>query len=139
MTHFPNDVLASSTTSPQTATDLLAQIKQLAAAPTNAKNIVVLDNCRHGAHSPTGDALKQGVFVGLTPLRSQWLNVAFVDFAPLWDAVLGMTPGFAAFGYKTPDACIPTLDQKDLSGECSTPLNSFYWLHSWVIMSGSTK
>ncbi|KAF7369450.1 Carbohydrate esterase family 16 protein [Mycena venus] len=112
-----NDVLASSTDEnhlPQAAADLLAQIKQLATAPTNAKNIVVLDDCRRGAHSPHRRRLEAG------------------NFAPLWDAVLGMTPGFAAFGYKTPDACIPTLDQKDLSGECSSPLNLFYWLPGFL-------
>ncbi|KAJ7226673.1 carbohydrate esterase family 16 protein [Mycena pura] len=113
---------------PQAAADLLAQIQQLAAAPTNAKNIVVLDDYGRGSHSATGDAWKQAVFNGLSTLRAQGLNVAFVDFAPLWDAVLGTSPGFAAFGYKTSGACIPNLSQTNLSGECSTPLNSFYWL-----------
>ncbi|KAJ7861411.1 carbohydrate esterase family 16 protein, partial [Mycena olivaceomarginata] len=126
-----NDFGASSTDGnhlPQAAAELLTQIKQLAAAPTLAKNIVVLDDYGRGGHSATGDAWKQAVFAGLTPLRAQGLNVAFVDFAPLWDAVLGTTPGFAAFGYKTSGACIPNLSQTDLSGECATPLNSFYWL-----------
>ncbi|KAJ7444333.1 carbohydrate esterase family 16 protein [Mycena latifolia] len=126
-----NDVSASSTDGnhlPQAAAELLTQIKQLAAAPTNTKNIVVLDDYGRGSHSTTGDAFKQAVFAGLTPLHAQGLNVAFVDFVPLWDAILGTTPGFAAFGYKTSGACIPTLSQTDLSGECSTPLNSFYWL-----------
>ncbi|KAJ7861402.1 hypothetical protein B0H14DRAFT_2742166 [Mycena olivaceomarginata] len=126
-----NDFSASSTDGnhlPQAAAELLTQIKQLAAAPTLAKNIVVLDDYGRGGHSATGDTWKQAVFAGLTPLRAQGLNVAFVDFAPLWDAVLGTTPGFAAFGYKTSGACIPNLSQTDLSGECATPLNSFYWL-----------
>ncbi|KAJ7254774.1 hypothetical protein C8J57DRAFT_1236503 [Mycena rebaudengoi] len=126
-----NDVGASSTDGnhlPQAAAGLLTQIKQLAAAPTNAKNIIVLDDYGRGSHSTNGDAFKQAVFAGLSPLRAQGLNVAFVDFAPLWTAVLGTTPGFAAFGYKTSGACIPTSTQTDLSGECSTPLNSFYWL-----------
>ncbi|KAJ7074038.1 carbohydrate esterase family 16 protein [Mycena amicta] len=126
-----NDFGASSTDGnhlPQAAAELLTQIKQLAAAPTNAKNIVVLDDYGRGSHSATGDAWKQAVFAGLSTLRAQGLNVAFVDFAPLWDAVLGTSPGFAAFGYKTSGSCIPNLSQTDLSGECSTPLNSFYWL-----------
>ncbi|KAF7358214.1 hypothetical protein MVEN_00870100 [Mycena venus] len=110
------------------AADLLTQIKQLAAAPTYAKNIVVLDDYGRGSHLHTGDAFKQAVFAGLTPLRTQGFNVAYVDFTPLWDAVLGTTSGLAAFGYETSGSCIPTLDQKDLSGECSTPLNAFYWL-----------
>ncbi|KAJ7311630.1 hypothetical protein DFH08DRAFT_822402 [Mycena albidolilacea] len=113
---------------PQAAAEHLAQIKQLAAAPTLAKNIVVLDDYGRGGHSATGDVWKQAVFAGLNPLRAQGLNVAFVDFAPLWEAVLGTTPGFAAFGYKTSGACIPNLSQTDLSGECVTRLNSFYWL-----------
>ncbi|KAJ6546038.1 hypothetical protein DFH09DRAFT_1508309 [Mycena vulgaris] len=113
---------------PQAAAELLAQIQQLAAAPTKAKNIIVLDDYGRGGHSATGDAWKQAVFNGLSTLRSQGLNVAFVDFAPLWNGVLGTSPGFAAFGYKTSGACIPNLSQTDLSGECATPLNSFYWL-----------
>ncbi|KAJ7861387.1 hypothetical protein B0H14DRAFT_2742086 [Mycena olivaceomarginata] len=115
-----NDFSASSTDGnhlPQAATEHLAQIKELAAAPTLAKNIVFLDDYGRGGHSATGDAWKQA-----------GLNVAFVDFAPLWEAVLGTTPGFAAFGYKTSGACIPNLSQTDLSGECATRLNSFYWL-----------
>ncbi|KAJ7027729.1 carbohydrate esterase family 16 protein [Mycena alexandri] len=126
-----NDFAASSTDGnhlPQAAAELLTQIKQLAAAPTNAKNIVVLDDYGRGTHSATGDAFKQAVFSGLSTLRAQGLNVAFVDFAPLWDAVLGASPGFAAFGYNTSGSCIPNLSQTDLTGECSTPLNSFYWL-----------
>ncbi|KAJ7183814.1 carbohydrate esterase family 16 protein [Mycena filopes] len=126
-----NDFSASNTDGnhlPQAAAELLTQIKQLAAPPTNAKNIVVLDDYGRGTHSATGDAFKQAVFAGLTPLRAQGLNVGFVDFAPLWDAVLGTSPGFAAFGYKTSGACIPNLSQTDLTGECATPLNSFYWL-----------
>jgi hypothetical protein len=113
---------------PQAAASLLGQIQQLAAAPTNAKNFVVLDDYGRGSHAATGDAWKQAVFNSLSTLRAQGLNVAYVDFAPLWDAVLGTSPGFAAFGYKTSGACIPNLSQTDLSGECSTPLNSFYWL-----------
>lgn len=113
---------------PQAAADLLAQIKQLASAPTSAKNIIVLDDYGRGTHSATGDAWKQAVFTGLSTLRAQGLNVAFVDFAPLWDAVLGTSPGFAAFGYDTSGACIPNLEQTNLTGECATPLNSFYWL-----------
>jgi hypothetical protein len=74
------------------------------------------------------------VFAGLSTLRAQQLNVAFVDFAPLWDGVLGSTPGFAAFGYKNPGNCIPNAKQTDLSGECATPLNSFYWLPSCAFL-----
>ncbi|KAK6984021.1 carbohydrate esterase family 16 protein [Favolaschia claudopus] len=126
-----NDFSASSTDGnhlPQAAAELLTQIKQLASAPINARNVVVLDDYGRGKHSATGDAWKQAVFDGLSSLRAQGLNVAFVDFAPLWDGVLGSSPGFAAFGYANSGACIPNLSQTDLSGECSTPLNSFYWL-----------
>ncbi|KAJ7734436.1 carbohydrate esterase family 16 protein [Mycena metata] len=126
-----NDVGASKTDGnhlPQAAAELITQIQQLAAAPTRAKNILVLDDYGRGTHSATGDAFKQAVFNGLSTLRAQGLNVAFVDFAPLWDAVLGTSPGFAAFGYNTSGACIPNLEQTNLTGECSTPLNSFYWL-----------
>jgi len=116
---------------PQAAADLLAQIARLTSAPTSAKNILVLDDYGFGTHAAIGDAYKQAVFAGLTPLRAQGLNVGFVDFAPLWDAVLGTTPpGFVAFGYKDDGACIPTSTQTTLAGECATPLNSFYWLPS---------
>ncbi|KAJ6606143.1 hypothetical protein DFH09DRAFT_1353353 [Mycena vulgaris] len=126
-----NDFSASKTDGnqlPQAAADLLAQIKRLAAAPTNAKNILVLDDYGFGQHAATGDAWKQAVFHGLSTLRAQGLNIAFVDFAPLWDGVLGTSPGFAAFGYKTVGPCIPDAKQTNLDGECSTPLNTFYWL-----------
>ncbi|KAJ7716797.1 hypothetical protein B0H14DRAFT_3012609 [Mycena olivaceomarginata] len=102
---------------PQAAAELLTQIKQLAAAPTLAKNIVVLDDYGRGGHSATGDAWKHA-----------GLNVAFVDFGPLWDAVLGTTPGFAAFGYKTSGACIPNCRRRICRGSVRRPLNSFYWL-----------
>ncbi|KAJ6578452.1 carbohydrate esterase family 16 protein [Mycena capillaripes] len=115
---------------PQAAADLLAQIQQLTAPPTSAQNILVVDDYGFGTHAAIGDAWKQAVFAGLSPLRAQGLNVAFVDFAPLWDGVLGPTPGFAAFGYENKANCIPTANQTDLSGECATPLNSFYWLPS---------
>ncbi|KAJ7760159.1 carbohydrate esterase family 16 protein, partial [Mycena olivaceomarginata] len=129
-----NDFAASFTDGnhlPQAAADLLAQIERLAAAPTNAKNILVVDDYGFGTHSAIGDAWKQAVFTGLITLRARGLNVAFVDFSPLWDAVLGTTPpGFAAFGYKNPGNCIPNADQTTLAGECATPLQSFYWLPS---------
>ncbi|KAJ7930572.1 carbohydrate esterase family 16 protein [Mycena leptocephala] len=128
-----NDFSATNTDGnhlPQAAADLLSQIQQLTAPPTNAKNILVVDDYGFGTHAAIGDAWKQAVFAGLSTLRAQQLNVAFVDFAPLWDGVLGSTPGFAAFGYKNPGNCIPNAKQTDLSGECATPLNSFYWLPS---------
>ncbi|KAJ7935820.1 hypothetical protein B0H13DRAFT_1589968, partial [Mycena leptocephala] len=110
---------------PQAATELLAQIKQLVAPPTNAKNILVVDDYGRGVHAATGEAWKQAVFNGVSALRPQGVNVAYVDFAPLWDAVLGTSPGFAAFGYETSGSCIPA--GGDLSAECSTPGNAFYW------------
>ncbi|KAJ7116880.1 hypothetical protein C8R44DRAFT_879411 [Mycena epipterygia] len=115
-----NDFSATATDGnhlPQAAADLLTQIQQLAAAPTNAKNIVVLDDYGHGTHAVIGDAWKQA-----------GLNVAYVDFAPLWDAVLGTSPGFAAVGYTSDGDCIPNAQQTNLSGECATPLTTFYWL-----------
>ncbi|KAJ7678801.1 carbohydrate esterase family 16 protein, partial [Mycena rosella] len=128
-----NDFSATATDGnhlPQAAADLLAQIQQLAAPPTNAKNILVVDDYGFGKHAVIGDQWKQTVFAGLSTLRAQGLNVAFVDFAPFWDAVLGPTPGFAALGYKNSGDCIPNADQTNLAGECATPLNSFYWLPS---------
>ncbi|KAF7328272.1 Carbohydrate esterase family 16 protein [Mycena venus] len=128
-----NDFSATATDGnhlPQAAADLLNQIQQLSAPPTNATNILVVDDYGFGTHAAIGDAWKQAVFAGLSTLRTQGLNVAFVDFAPLWDGVLGPTPGFAAFGYENPGNCIPNAQQTDLSGECATPLNSFYWLPS---------
>ncbi|KAF7364309.1 Carbohydrate esterase family 16 protein [Mycena sanguinolenta] len=92
---------------PQAAADLLAQIQQLAAAPTHAKNILVLDDYGLGVQSATGDAWKQAVFDGLSTFRKQGFNVGFVNFAPLWDAVVNTSPGFAAFGYDTIGPCIP--------------------------------
>ncbi|KAJ7622435.1 hypothetical protein FB45DRAFT_927773 [Roridomyces roridus] len=126
-----NDFSASSTDGdhlPEAAADLLALIKQLTSAPTNAKNIVVLDDYGRGTDAATGDAWKQAVFTGLGALHSTGINVAYVDFAPLLTAVMGTKPGFAAFGYDTVGPCIPNLSQTNLTGECGTPLNTFYWL-----------
>jgi len=126
-----NDVVASTSDGnhlPQAASEVIGQIQKLAVSPTNGKNFLIVDNYGRGSRSANGDAWKQAVFSGLSTLRSQGLNVAFVDFAPLWTAVQGTTPGYAAFGYTNPSSCLPNLSQTDLSGECSAPNTSFYWL-----------
>lgn len=55
-------------------------------------------------------------------------KVAFVDFAPLWDAVLGTDPGYEAFGYTSPGACFATNSPAGPEAQiCADPAHTFYW------------
>jgi hypothetical protein len=113
---------------PEAAADLLQLIEVLASPPTNGKSFMVLDDYGVGTHSASGDAWKQAVFTGLGEMHtSKGLNVAYIDFAPIWDGVLGPDPGFAAFGYTNDSSCLPTDDQTTFEGECSDPKHTFYW------------
>ncbi|KAG0698546.1 hypothetical protein DFH29DRAFT_810190, partial [Suillus ampliporus] len=65
------------------------------------------------------------VLDGLVALHSQdpLLNVAFANFATIWDGMLGSHPGYEAFGYKDPGSCI--VDDR----MCDDPEHYFYWLY----------
>ncbi|KAG6916144.1 hypothetical protein DXG01_008295 [Tephrocybe rancida] len=84
------------------AHSLLNQIELLASPPTNARNFMVLDVYGRGSIAQSGEDFKQTVFSGLhafhTRTDSPGLNVAYVDFATIWNGVMGRVPGYKAFG-----------------------------------------
>ncbi|KAI0033718.1 carbohydrate esterase family 16 protein [Vararia minispora EC-137] len=106
-----------------------SSIDVLRLPPTSATNFLVLDDYGRGTENAAGDAFKQAVFNGVSALSEEGLNVAFVDFAPLWTAILGDDPGFAAFGYTSDGSCFPTAGQLTTDGECEDSRHTFYWLH----------
>lgn len=120
-----NDWSASKTDGnklPQAAQVVLDQIKILASAPTNGRYFLITDDYGRGTHEATGDAYKLQIYKGLGALHnsSPKLNFAFVDFAPLWDGILGTTPGYASFGYTSKGYCV--VNSSTTVGECSGKL-----------------
>ncbi|KZV77468.1 carbohydrate esterase family 16 protein [Peniophora sp. CONT] len=121
---------------PAAAVDLLGLVDVLMAPPYNARQIMVLDDYGRGNRSVEGEAYKKTVFDGLNSRHNaaqkerKALNVAYVDFAPLWDAVFGEEPGYAAFGYSSDGFCFPSAGQlTTVDQECDDPATTFYWLH----------
>ncbi|KAF9461881.1 carbohydrate esterase family 16 protein [Collybia nuda] len=120
------------------AETLLEQIRTLASPPTNARNFMVLDVYGRGTVAPSGEAFKQTVFNGLRDFHVQAntsipipkLNFAYVDFATIWEGVLGPKPGFAAFGYTSTDSCTLCTPENGCStiGMCDDPEHYFYWI-----------
>lgn len=108
------------------AQNIIYNILVLSSSPTFARNILVVDNYGRGKKTPAGESFKQQVFSGLQAVRSMGLNVAFVDFANIWNGVLGFSPGFKAFGYTNPGAC--AVNSETTVGACSDPDHSFYWI-----------
>ncbi|KAF9444267.1 carbohydrate esterase family 16 protein [Macrolepiota fuliginosa MF-IS2] len=139
-----NDYLASLIDGdhlPQAAQVLLDQIEILASPPTNARNFMVLDVYGRGTTAPSGEAFKQSIFTGLSRFHEDGvqvgdasgavkLNVSYINFANIWNGVLGSSPGFEAFGYTSTDSC--TQCTADLGcttiGMCDDPDHYFYWI-----------
>ncbi|KAG8219129.1 carbohydrate esterase family 16 protein [Butyriboletus roseoflavus] len=111
---------------PQAAQDLLHQMTLLSQPPTNARNFLVTDAYGRGTHDTWGEAWLQSVFDGLIALHTQDppINVAFANFATIWDGVLGLDPGYQAFGYVSTAACNPG---PTTHGGCSDPDHHFEW------------
>ncbi|GLB43573.1 putative DASH complex subunit Ask1 [Lyophyllum shimeji] len=114
--------------------DLVAQniayhILALNSSPVFAKNILVVDNYGRGTKTAAGEAYKQEVFSALQSIRGRGVNVGFVDFSTLWTGVLGPVPGYKAFGYTNPGACLA--NNQTTVGACSDPDHSFYWMPGW--------
>lgn len=108
---------------PEAAQDMLGQIALLASPPTNARNFLITDAYGRGTHNAWGEAWLQSIFDGFIAFRSQDppLNLAFADFAIIWDGVLRSDPGYKAFGYTNPGACF-------IDGNvCDDPEHYFYW------------
>ncbi|KDN44609.1 hypothetical protein RSAG8_05374, partial [Rhizoctonia solani AG-8 WAC10335] len=74
------------------------------------------------------EGFKKKVFNGITEMKSRVpsMRFGFVDFAYLWDAVRGPTPGYAAFGYTSIGSC--TLNSSTIEGACNDPDHTFYWI-----------
>lgn len=102
----------------------------LSSSPMFAKNILVLDDYGRGTSTPAGQLWKQNVFTALNTLRTRGMNVGYVDFSTIWDGVLGTNPGYQAFGYTNPGACL--VNTSTTVGACSDPDHSFYWLPGYV-------
>ncbi|KAG6841015.1 hypothetical protein C0991_002645 [Blastosporella zonata] len=109
-------------------------IELLASPPTNARNFMVLDVYGRGTTAPSGEKFKQTVFSGLNQFHTRTndtqLNVSYVNFANIWDGVIGPVPGYAAFGYTNTSACTQCTDQYGCStiDMCSDPDHYFQWL-----------
>lgn len=103
----------------------------LSQPPTNARNFLVTDVYGRGTQDTWGQDWLQSIFDGLIAFHAQNppLNVAFANFATIWDGVLGSDPGYRAFGYVSTDACNPgpTTD-----GDCIDPDHYFYWFSGYA-------
>ncbi|EGN93505.1 carbohydrate esterase family 16 protein [Serpula lacrymans var. lacrymans S7.3] len=114
---------------PQAAHDLLNQMQILSSSPTNARNFLVTDVYGRGTTNADGQAWLQSIFDGLTAFHSATppLNVAFANFARIWDGVLGSDPGYQAFGYTNTSSCVIGNGTSTV-GSCSDPEHYFYWI-----------
>ncbi|KAF8514791.1 hypothetical protein JB92DRAFT_2917919 [Gautieria morchelliformis] len=140
-----NDFLASQVDGdhlPQAAQTVLNQIDLLSSPPTNARSFLVLDVYGIGSQSASGDTYKQAIFSGLNARRNSAMSpsfrVAFVDFAPMWSAIIdNQPPGFKAFGYTSNQFCDigpgPCCDPPNI---CPDPDHTFYWIASHPAKQG---
>jgi hypothetical protein len=128
---------------PQAAETLLNQIEILASPPTNARNFMVLDVYGRGTTAPSGEAYKQTIFTGLSKFHESGvdvkissepvkLNISFINFAIIWNGVLGTSPGYKAFGYTSTDSCTQCNPSCTTIGMCSDPDHYFYWIPGFV-------
>lgn len=128
---------------PEAAQDLLNQIAILSGPPTNGRNFLITDDYGRGTHEASGDAWKQQIFDGISAFHSNTsvgganvpapLNVAFADFATIWDGVLGPDPGYEAFGYTSTGYCV--FNGSTTYDLCADPPHTFYWFDGFVISS----
>ncbi|EKM77944.1 hypothetical protein AGABI1DRAFT_42492 [Agaricus bisporus var. burnettii JB137-S8] len=136
-----NDYLASLTQV------LLDQIKILASPPTNARKFMILDVYGRGITIPSGEAFKQIIYSGLSSFRvngiqiinddkhqheqrNVTLDISYINFANIWEGVLGPHPGFEKFGYVSEDACTKCTAELGCTtiGMCDDPEHYFYWI-----------
>lgn len=101
-------------------------ILELVSSPIFAKNILIVDNYGRGTTTAAGQQYKADLYSGAHALGSKFgVNVAFADLSNIWNAVLGPNPGYAAFGYTSPGACVSNVSTV---GECADPDHTFYWM-----------
>ena len=117
---------------------ILKQIRILADQPTAARSFLAVDVYGRGVHTPSGEAFRETLFMGLKGFAhglgiSAPLNVAFVDFGRIWDGVLGPYPGYRAFGYSSTGWCAPCNEHGcTMDGMCGDPEHYFEWLPGYV-------
>lgn len=124
---------------------LLDQIKILASPPTNARKFMVLDVYGRGITIPSGEAFKQIIYSGLSSFRVNGiqiindnkheqrnviLDISYINFANIWEGVLGPNPGFEKFGYVSEEACTKCTAELGCTtiGMCDDPEHYFYWI-----------
>jgi len=125
---------------PEAAQTVLSLIDVLTSSPTNARSFLVLDNYGLGTQSDDGDAYKQSIFSGLNNRRTSTMSppfrVGFIDFAPMWSAIVdNQSPGYQAFGYTSNQWCL-TGPCCTTVNHCSDPNTTFYWIPSHPAKEG---
>ncbi|KAF9034450.1 carbohydrate esterase family 16 protein [Hymenopellis radicata] len=108
---------------------VLDQIEILSNPPTNGRSFLVLDVYGRGTHTASGEAWKQTIYDGLADfhLGPKQLNVAYVDFSTIWDAVFDEVMGYVPFGYVSSDACTSCSEDCNEYGWCHDPDHYFQW------------
>ncbi|KAG5654152.1 hypothetical protein H0H81_006863 [Sphagnurus paluster] len=117
------------------AQNIAFRVLALTSSPNFARNILIVDNYGRGNQTRAGEAFKKSVFSSLRYLRAGGVNVAFVDLANVWNAILGSSPGYKAFGYTNAGAC--TVSSQTTIGACSDPEHSLYWIPGEVFYARS--
>ncbi|KAF5345346.1 hypothetical protein D9758_008462 [Tetrapyrgos nigripes] len=96
---------------------------------SGVKNFLFVDNYGRGEKTSDGEAYKQALFDALKDAKAQMgISFAFADLYPIWNGVLGSNPGYEAFGFTSPGACI--VDQS-LNDACDDPDHTFYWISEY--------
>lgn len=115
---------------------LLDQMKRLWSPPTNARSFLVIDDYSRGSPLLSwADVFKTNVFKGL----ANWhygrphLRVGFIDFYTLWAAILGTSPGYAAFGYTSPGGCV--VNSSSTAGMCEDVNHTFSYIPKYAAVS----
>ncbi|KIK71568.1 carbohydrate esterase family 16 protein [Collybiopsis luxurians FD-317 M1] len=124
-----NDIYGGPNSLTILASDIIYAVLELNSSPVFAKNFLIVDNYGRGTESSAGDAYKASLFSQLNELYSDsayGLNIGFVDFKTVWDGVLNGNPGYEAFGYTNPGACLSS--DLTISNECDDPSRTFYWI-----------
>jgi hypothetical protein len=109
---------------------------------------MVLDVYGRGTTTPAGEMFKQSIYTGLSQFHINGTNnnntntdtcnhqtippidISYINFANIWEGVLGPDPGFQAFGYVSTDSCTQCTDQLGCTtiGMCDDPEHFFYWI-----------
>lgn len=97
-------------------------------SPTiKATDFLIVDNSGFGTSGAGVDAFHQRILGDVAALRSKYgLRVGYVDLSRFYNAVTGSTPGYKAFGYTSPGACLKS--SSSTTGACADPAHTFMWI-----------